>query len=99
MGFEVSFGKARCAARYGGIRYGGIRYGGIRYGGIRYGVSGKHRNAADEPSKPTEGRVLSRSDSVAALIRCGGIRCGGIRIALRTAPCQNGKSPRSNDPE
>ncbi len=69
MGFEVSFGKARCEARYD--------------------VSGEQRNAADEPSKPTEGRVLSRLGCVAALIRCGGIRCTTSHYEPRLVRTEN----------
>jgi len=36
----------------------------------RCGSSGKRRNAADEPLRPTEGRVLLSRGRVALLIRC-----------------------------
>ena len=52
-------------------------------------ASGKHRNAAGGPIRPTAGRVLSRTGVVDRLFRCPG-------IALRRTPNQHAKSLRSN---
>jgi len=38
-------------------------------------ASGKHRNAAGEPIRPTEGRVLLPRGGVARLCRCGASPC------------------------
>ena len=73
MVFEVSFGKARCEARYGVSDA---------------AVSGEHRNAADESSKTTEGRVLFRSDSVATLIRCAASHCEPLLVRTENLPGQ-----------
>ena len=52
----------------------------VRRGAQRDAVaSGKHRNAAGEPIRPTAGRVLLPRGVVARLYRCGD-------IAMRSAP-------------
>ncbi len=55
MSQSGSFGKARRAARCGTPES---------------QMAGKRRNAADEPLRPTEGRVLLSPGRVALLIRC-----------------------------